>query len=389
MENILSKAIQSVQQSEIAFCKFLAANDTKATKAHQAGYLVSKSAWEMFLKNEPKKGENIKVDITIKWQDDFETDSIFTYYGASKNEFRLTKFERKFPYREEDNVGDLFVLAKKGEKYFEAYILESSDDIEDFFSAFNISSNDTNGIIPKQFELTSESRLISCFEAYLSSLTVDFPSTFDLAGNSRNCYNNAYGITPKIIQSNLDKELLKWIDSEFQLFKTIENDRYQKRIEKPFQTVEELIKTANTILQRRKSRAGKSLELHLAEIFRVSQLNFSAQAVTEDKKKPDFLFPTEEQYHNPKFDHNKLIMLASKTTCKDRWRQILNEADRIKTKHLFTLQQGISSNQLDEMYKHNVCLVVPQPYLKSFPENFKDKILTLDSFIRFAKANQG
>ena len=36
---------------------------------------------------------------------------------------------------------------------------------------------------------------------------------------------------------------------------------------------------------------------------------------------------------------------------KDRWRQVLNEADCIETKYLFTLQQGISKNQLREM-KH-------------------------------------
>ncbi len=42
-------------------------------------------------------------------------------------------------------------------------------------------------------------------------------------------------------------------------------------------------------------------------------------------------------------------MLAVKTTCKDRWRQILNEAQRIKPKHLLTLQEGVSHRQFDEM----------------------------------------
>ncbi|HEU4575548.1 MAG TPA: type II restriction endonuclease, partial [Chitinophagaceae bacterium] len=164
-------------------------------------------------------------------------------------------------------------------------------------------------------------------------------------------------------------------------FKTIENDRYSTRIKTPFISVEELVETANTILNRRKSRAGKSLEHHLSEIFQTFSLSFATQAVTEDNKKPDFLFPSKEAYHNPKFDENKLILLASKTTCKDRWRQVLNEADRIKVKHLFTLQQGISKNQLDEMYKYNVRLVVPKPYVTSFPPEFRDKILTLDTFV--------
>ncbi len=139
------------------------------------------------------------------------------------------------------------------------------------------------------------------------------------------------------------------------------------------------------MLNRRKSRAGKSLEHHLAEIFKTFELSFATQVTTEDNKKPDFLFPDIASYQNQNYKDDKLLVLASKTTCKDRWRQILNEADRIKTKHLFTLQQGISKNQLDEMYKYNVCLVVPNPYLTSFPHEFRDKILTLDKFITHVK----
>ena len=74
---------------------------------------------------------------------------------------------------------------------------------------------------------------------------------------------------------------------------------------------------------------------------------------------------------------------------KDRWRQILNEADRVRIKHLFTLQQGISSNQLAEMYKSDVCLVVPKPYISSFPEEYHSRILTLNEFIKQVKVKQG
>ena len=37
-------------------------------------------------------------------------------------------------------------------------------------------------------------------------------------------------------------------------------------------------------------------------------------------------------------------MLAVKTTCKDRWRQILNEADKIHQVHLFTLREFLWLN---------------------------------------------
>lgn len=383
MESILQKAIQSVQNSEISFSKYITANDTGATGGHQSGFHIHKNSWQLFFNKAGEKGSNKDIYFTIKWQDDFETSSRFIYYGTgTRNEYRLTRFGKGFPFLQDENIGDLLIICKKSDAYYEAFVLQSDEDIDNFFAELNISTVDTNGIIPKQFQRTSEHDLYDCFLRFLNSLHIDFPTTLELATNARNCYNNAYSITEKIIKANPDKEILNWLDAEFQLFKTIENDRYLKRIQTPFKTVEELITTANTILNRRKSRAGKSLEHHLSEIFKTCMLEFASQSITEDNKKPDFLFPNLTAYLNPNFDENKLFVLAAKTTCKDRWRQILNEADRVKTKHLFTLQQGISKNQLDEMYKYNVRLIVPQPYLSSFPKEFKDKILTLAQFVQ-------
>ena len=81
-------------------------------------------------------------------------------------------------------------------------------------------------------------------------------------------------------------------------------------------------------------------------------------------------------------------MLASKTCCKDRWRQVISEADRIKPKHLFTLQQGVSSNQLTEMYENGIILVVPQPIMKSFPEKFRPQIMNLTGFVEYIRESQ-
>lgn len=389
MDSILNKAIQAVQQSEISFTKFITANDTGATGGHQAGFHIHKSSWKLFFDAAGVKGSNKDQYITIKWQNDFETASRFIYYGTgTRNEYRLTRFGRGFPYLQDENIGDLLVIVKKSSDYYEAFVLQSDEEIDEFLASLNISSTEINGIVPKQFEPTAEDDLLNCFFTFINTISVEFPSTIDLANNARNCYNRAYRITPKHIQTNPDKEILGWLNTEFQLFKAIENNRYSKRIQTPFVTVEELIATANTILNRRKSRAGKSLEHHLAEVFTIFELAYATQAVTEDNKKPDFLFPDVEAYLNPKFDDKKLVVLASKTTCKDRWRQVLNEADRVKTKHLFTLQQGISKNQLEEMYKYDVCLVVPKPYLTSFPPEFKDRILTLDSFVYHVQSTQ-
>lgn len=389
MESIVSKAIEVAQNSDLAFTKFIMPNDVGATGGHQAGFHIHKNSWSLFFDKEGTKGKNKDSFITIKWQDDFETSSRFIYYGVgTRNEYRLTRFGRGFPFLNDENIGDLLIICKVSQKYYNAFVLQTEEEIEEFFAALNISSSDTNGIIPKQFDQNPEGDLLKCFYAFLKSLKVDFPTTLSLSTNSRECYNHAFGINSKIIKENPDKEIINWLDAEFQLFKVIENDRYQDRIKVPFKTVEELIEAANTILNRRKSRAGKSLEHHLSEVFNVFKISYSTQAKTEDNKKPDFLLPGLDAYHNNRYDPDKLIMLASKTTCKDRWRQILNEADRIKTKHLFTLQQGISKNQLNEMYKHNVCLVVPKQYIATYPPEFRAKILSLNDFLLFALKTQ-
>jgi len=391
MENlsIFNKVVENVQNSELSFCKYITANDTGATGGHQSGFHIHKNSWNLFFDEQGIKGINKDKFITIKWQDEFETDSRFIYYGVgTRNEYRLTRFGRGFPFLNDNNIGDLLIICKKSNEYYEAFVLSHDEDIENFLNNFNISSSDINGIIPKQHVLSSEDKILKCFWEYIKTLKVDFPTTSELALNARNCYINTYGITKKTIQNNPDKEILNWLNTEFNLFKVIENERYDSILKTHFSSVEDLITIANTILNRRKSRAGKSLEHHLSEIFNHFDIRYSTQSVTEDNKKPDFLFPDLDSYHNPHFDNNKLITLASKTTCKDRWRQILNEADKVKTKHLFTLQQGISKNQLQEMYKYNVCLVVPKPYLTSFPEEYRDKILSLEGFVNHVKETQ-
>jgi hypothetical protein len=389
MESILQNAVQSAQKAEVAFSKFITANDTGSTGGHQSGFHIHKHAWSLFFSKPGEKGTNSDKIVTIKWQNDFETESRFIYYGVgTRNEYRLTRFGKGFPFLSDDNVGDLLIISKVSTNYYEAFVLQKDEDIEEFFAALNITINDTNKIIPKVFQLSPEDKMYQCFIAYLKSLKIDFPTTHDLSGNARRCFNNAYGIDLNLLTNDPDTRLLNWLDAEFQLFKTIENDRYSTRIKTPFSSVGELVETANTILNRRKSRAGKSLEHHLQEIFNQFKISFESQVITEDNKKPDFLFPSKEAYLNPRFDENKLCVLASKTTCKDRWRQVLNEADRIKTKHLFTLQQGISSNQLEEMLKYNVQLVVPRLYLTSFPNKYHDRILTLETFVKHIKMIQ-
>ena len=388
MSEILNLVTNKVQQAKSALCKFITANDTGSTGGHQCGFHISKEAWAMFLDSEPTKGANIDIPIRIRWQNDFDTDSRFKYYGVgTRNEYRITRFGRGFPFLDERNVGDLLVLTRFDQDYYEAFVLQTDDDIDEFFSYFNLSYDKTNQIIDiSQIEQPEQRMraLISSFVAKFDS----FPETRIMAKGARDCYNEANKIITQNILKAPDSILLGWLDTEYALFKYMEEKVYSNVTLKPFPSIDAFVSMANEVLNRRKSRAGKSLEHHLADIFTQNSLLFEEQVITEEKKKPDFVFPSGECYHNMAFPGDLLTVLGAKTTCKDRWRQVLNEADRVDDKFLFTLQQGVSSNQLKEMQDYHLHLVVPRKYLTCFPKEYRSGIFDLSSFIGMVKERQ-
>ena len=139
---------------------------------------------------------------------------------------------------------------------------------------------------------------------------------------------------------------------------------------------------------RRKSRVGHALENHLEQVFRDHAITCSRGKMTENRAKPDFVFPGISHYHDPVFPATRLSMLGVKSTCKDRWRQVLSEAKRIENKHQFTLEPGISENQTAEMTENNLTLVLPISLHSSYKESQRAKLMELNTFISLAKDRQ-
>ena len=117
-------------------------------------------------------------------------------------------------------------------------------------------------------------------------------------------------------KGNIDKLLQQRRTLEFTLFKHIELQYVQPIIDKGFDSVDNFIWQANSITNRRKSRTGKSLEHNLSSIFNSENILFDTQCITENRKKPDFLFPSGEAYHNKNYPVNNLNMLGAKTVVK-------------------------------------------------------------------------
>jgi hypothetical protein len=188
-----------------------------------------------------------------------------------------------------------------------------------------------------------------------------------------------------------DAALMAWMEREEVLFRRLERYQLSDRLVAGFSDVDDFIAFSLSVQNRRKSRAGHALENHLATIFETLSIRFgrNSGAVTENKKKPDFLFPGKTEYDDPNFDTLLLTMLGSKSTCKDRWRQVVTEADKIKEKHLLTLEGAISVNQTDEMKSHQLQLVVPRSIQQTYLENQQAWLLDLSDFTKLVIERQG
>ena len=186
-----------------------------------------------------------------------------------------------------------------------------------------------------------------------------------------------------------DEALMAWFEQEEKLFRTYEKHIVAERIQEGFgDDVDSFISYSLSVLNRRKSRVGFALENHLEKVFTEMGLDYSAQCVTEGRKKPDFIFPGCTDYHHPNVNTNDLLMLGVKTTCKDRWRQVLSEAAKIPCKHLLTLEPGISTNQTDEMQASNLRLVIPAQIHETYTQGQQGWLLNVAQFIDLVKAKQ-
>lgn len=239
---------------------------------------------------------------------------------------------------------------------------------------------DELGIDPEEPEAA---RLDSLIEPF--GLT--FPSTRAFSELARNSLPE---VSPR---DDPDRALLEWMDREEQLFRRLERRVVEHRIGGGFLSaggadVDGFLSFSLSVQNRRKARAGQALENHIAEIFDAFEIQYQRGAETENRNKPDFLFPSRDAYHDPEFNREKLTMLGAKSTLKDRWRQVLSEAEKISEKHLLTLSPGISENQTDEMRAKQLQLVIPSGLHITYRPAQQSWLMSLREFVRLVQSRQ-
>lgn len=344
-------------------------------------------------------------------------DAVFTWYDA-RQRARLERGVNRWEYRLyfpttsvslNAVAGDLLVIAKRRDGGLIVIVAESASSIARQIEwLFGFMELEKPGLSVKS-ELDTEhdriefaSRLIlesigvevevaeeSFLDQMLEQFNGKFPTTRVFSAYARSTLK---GLSAK---ENSDQVLMAWMEREEVLFRTLERHLISDRLSSGFGATQDsavdvdgFLAFSLSVQNRRKSRVGFALENHLEVVFQDSGIRYSRTRATENKSKPDFLFPGHEEYHDPQFDSVNLTMLGVKSTCKDRWRQVLAEADRIEDKHLLTLEASISVNQTDEMKAKRLQLVLPKALHSSYTQDQQPWLMSVTEFTELVRLRQ-
>jgi len=349
--------------------------------------------------------EPIVEDSTLTWYD--ARQKARQERGVMRSEYRL--------YFKTTNVslnaaeGDLLVIAKRRDGSLLVVIAESGSSIarqiEWLFGfvdlahpGFSVKSEleteqdrieFASRFILESIGVVVETSAETYLDVMLEKFKGKFPTTRDFSTYARSTLAD---VDPR---DEPDLVLMTWMEREEILFRTLERYLIGDRLSKGFSgekdagvDIEGFLSFSLSVQNRRKSRVGLALENHLELLFIENGLRYTRAAVTEHKSKPDFLFPGVEEYRNPVYDSLKLTMLGVKSTCKDRWRQVLAEADRIDNKHLLTLEAAISTNQTDEMAAKRLQLVLPRSLHQTYTSTQQAWLMDIAAFTDLVRSRQ-
>ena len=373
------------------YAKRLSANDTQANGSHQAGpYVPRNVAFRLFPElTVPAEGNPRSAFRAVAGSHSCETEcNVIWYKGGTRNETRITGWGgRSSPLLDHDNTGAIALFSFTGEvgerecRYWVCRNGQEEDEAEAFAGPVEPGPSlfwTADGDLPA--EAGARQLAEPCWieadqlpEGWLET----FPST-------QAVFDKAIELAP-YRDLAIDERVVLRRQCEYAVFRSVEHVDLSQAIHDGFQSTDHFLRKAQSVLQRRKSRSGRSLELQVRAILNEENVNHTAQPTVETSNRPDFIFPSQADYMNVGFPVGRLRMLACKSTVKERWEQVVGEADRIPLKHLFTLQEGVSENQYDKMKNRGVCLVVPSSLHSTYPPSVRAELLSLEDFVNETK----
>lgn len=361
----------------------------------------------------PEERETIPV--TYIWMDDEREEPLRleltgTWYNGRKNKpHRTPEYRLYYPAAAESVVyrakaGDTLFLCMTAERRVlailcpsgssaeqkllwlfglqltENYKLSQRDIAEEGGRGIDLATTfilDEIGIEPEEPEPDALGQLIERFG-------IVFPGTAEFSAFARKTQKD---IDPL---ADPDAALVAWMEHEEALFRHMERIIVAERLKAGFldgedADVDGFLSFSLSVQNRRKSRAGYAFAHHVEALLSAWDIRYKREATTEKRNAADFLFPGEVEYRNPDFPVIDLRMLAVKTTCKDRWRQVLAEAERIAVKHLLTLEPSISRTQTAEMQACSLQLVLPKPIHDSYHTDQQEWLLDVRDFLKLVR----
>lgn len=225
----------------------------------------------------------------------------------------------------------------------------------------------------------------SFLEAMLNTFGAKFPGT--------NVFSNyARATSPPVdIMADPDAALKMFMDHEEMLFRTLEKHIVEERLGQGFKDVDEFFEASISLHNRRKSRTGYAFENHVLHILTAHGIRVEKPTVKNalsDGTRPDFVLPSVAAFNDPTFPEDRLTILGAKSTCKERWRQVLAEAKRVPQKYLITIEPGLSSGTTDEMKASNLQLIVPKGFYQSYTDTQQAWLMSVEGFILLAQSRQ-
>lgn len=337
-------------------------------------------------------GEKQKFEVSYLWlgkeQEGFSEYGTATYYDTRANSpFRSAEWRLYYtnnPVVERMRAGDSLFLVRTKENRLLFIIAPPDSPIErqlcwlfgidsigkDFVSQ-NLENDTTELDFAARFVLDEigieyEDPDANRLDGIVERFGTVFPTTVTLSDLARQTL-------PEISAAeDPDMALVAWLNHEEALFRRLERKIVSNRLRQGFHDGDEMdvdafVAFSLSVQNRRKARMGLSLENHLEAVFKTMHIRYKRGATTENQHRPDFLFPDLQTYHSAPPTGDPIVrMLAAKSSCKDRWRQVLTEATKIQEKHLLTLEPSISENQTDQMRDAQLQLVVPLPIQKTY-----------------------
>lgn len=123
--------------------------------------------------------------------------------------------------------------------------------------------------------------------------------------------------------------------------------------------------------QSRRSRTGKEFEAIICKLLTYTHIKYDTQGTISKKlfsavglgKLVDCVVPGALEYNSEK---HKCALISMKTTLRERWAEVAEELTRTgaQSMYLLTLDDDISDDKINNLYTHNIILVVPD-HLKS------------------------